>query len=426
MSHLRERKERNCLNCNAQVHGKYCHICGQENLEPAESIWHLVTHFFNDITHFDGKFFSSLKLLILKPGFLSYEYKMGRRNSYLNPVRMYVFTSFLFFFIFFSVFKTDGDLVKTSVDVDEVSELALLDETHYQLYRDELKKMNERSFRRQAGKLTEDSLVTKQQFLYFLDSMRAETKKSEKKLPLKKIAGMAAAEYKKLDDVVQSMDSTEFASFTRSVNNNTVMTREAYKAYLDSARASDFSMVVGGKSYKTRAEYDSLKKAGLLKESWFWEKVRLKVFELREKYGSDSTTMFKKTFDILAHTFPQMLFISLPLFALFLKLLYRRQKDFYLVSHGIYTVHLYIFYFIVLLVLIFLYKLDARFNWAWLDTLQGIFITAMFFYEYKAMRNFYGQRRAKTVWKFVIAVFARFFLIFFLLVIFIFLSILKV
>ena len=105
MSHLIERKEKNCLNCNAVIHGKYCSICGQENLEPQESLWHLFVHFFNDITHFDGKFFSSVKYVVLKPGFLTSEYARGRRMSYLNPVRFYVFTSFLFFLILFTFFN---------------------------------------------------------------------------------------------------------------------------------------------------------------------------------------------------------------------------------------------------------------------------------------------------------------------------------
>jgi len=84
--------------------GRYCHVCGQENVEPKESFWHLLTHFFNDITHFDGKFFITLKDLLFKPGFLSKEYMIGRRASYLNPVRMYVFTSAIFFLLFFFFF----------------------------------------------------------------------------------------------------------------------------------------------------------------------------------------------------------------------------------------------------------------------------------------------------------------------------------
>ena len=78
-------------------------MCGQENLEPKETVWHLVNHFFEDITHFDGKFFSTVKYLITKPGFLSKEYMQGRRASYLNPIRMYVFTSAIFFVVLFSL-----------------------------------------------------------------------------------------------------------------------------------------------------------------------------------------------------------------------------------------------------------------------------------------------------------------------------------
>jgi Protein of unknown function (DUF3667) len=103
MSHRAERKEKDCLNCGTMVQGKYCHVCGQENSEPKETFLGMVSHFFSDITHFDGKFFTTLKDLVLMPGFLSAEYMKGRRASYLNPVRMYVFTSAIFFLIFFSI-----------------------------------------------------------------------------------------------------------------------------------------------------------------------------------------------------------------------------------------------------------------------------------------------------------------------------------
>ncbi|MEP7237777.1 MAG: DUF3667 domain-containing protein [Ferruginibacter sp.] len=114
MSHLKERKEKNCLNCNAELEGRFCHICGQENIEPKETVWHLIGHFFQDITHFDGKFFSTLKYLMLRPGFLPKEYMIGRRASYVNPIRMYIFTSAFFFLIFFSFFKINNDAVVTT------------------------------------------------------------------------------------------------------------------------------------------------------------------------------------------------------------------------------------------------------------------------------------------------------------------------
>src|SRR4030095_15016219 len=125
MSHRKERKEKDCLNCGTIVYGKYCHVCGQENVEPKETFFGMVTHFFFDITHFDGQFFTTLKDLLFYPGFLSAEYMKGKRMSYLNPIRMYVFTSAVFFLIFFGfggskeMFKvTKGDTPYTRAQRD--------------------------------------------------------------------------------------------------------------------------------------------------------------------------------------------------------------------------------------------------------------------------------------------------------------------
>ncbi|MBK6380777.1 MAG: DUF3667 domain-containing protein [Chitinophagaceae bacterium] len=118
MSRLKQRKQRNCLNCNIAVKGRFCHRCGQENIEPKESVWDLIAHFFKDITHFDGKFFSTVKYLFKKPGFLSKEYMIGRRASYVNPVRMYIFTSAFFFLIFFSFMKLDKKTLVNDVNMN--------------------------------------------------------------------------------------------------------------------------------------------------------------------------------------------------------------------------------------------------------------------------------------------------------------------
>jgi hypothetical protein len=99
MSQHHTRAEKDCLNCGGEVTGKFCPDCGQENLEPKETAMHMVRHFAEDVTHFDNKFFKSVKYLLTKPGFLAKEYMKGRRMSYLNPVRMYLFTSAFIFIL---------------------------------------------------------------------------------------------------------------------------------------------------------------------------------------------------------------------------------------------------------------------------------------------------------------------------------------
>ena len=93
MSHLKERKEKNCLNCGETVVGKFCHHCGQENVEVKESFGHLIMHFFQDLTHFDGKLWKTLKLLLFKPAKLTQLYMDGQRANYIHPIRMYLFIS---------------------------------------------------------------------------------------------------------------------------------------------------------------------------------------------------------------------------------------------------------------------------------------------------------------------------------------------
>ncbi|MFI5158597.1 MAG: DUF3667 domain-containing protein [Sphingobacteriales bacterium] len=95
------RKENDCLNCGTILEGKYCHNCGQENLQMKESFGHMMNHAISDYFHFDDQFFHTIKPLFFKPGFLSLEYLGGRRARYLHPVKMYIFISLVYFVLLF-------------------------------------------------------------------------------------------------------------------------------------------------------------------------------------------------------------------------------------------------------------------------------------------------------------------------------------
>ncbi|WP_172623248.1 DUF3667 domain-containing protein [Flavisolibacter ginsenosidimutans] len=63
----------------------------------------MAKHFIYDVLHFDGKFFHTLLYIFTRPGFVAKQYVQGKRMSYLDPIRMYLFTSAVFFLVFFSV-----------------------------------------------------------------------------------------------------------------------------------------------------------------------------------------------------------------------------------------------------------------------------------------------------------------------------------
>ena len=120
MSHSTLRQEQTCLNCGQNVHDRFCSYCGQENREPHETFWGLLVHFIEDIFHYDGKLFSTVKQLFLKPGYLSAEYLRGKRTVYLHPIRFYLFTSAFFFICLFYVFHPVEKMLEVSESKNKV------------------------------------------------------------------------------------------------------------------------------------------------------------------------------------------------------------------------------------------------------------------------------------------------------------------
>jgi hypothetical protein len=94
---LRDDKE--CQNCGHTVEEKFCPNCGQKNTETRQSFGHLFTHFFEDLTHYDTAFWQTIKYLLFRPALLTKEYLMGKRQSYVPPVKLYIFISFVTFFL---------------------------------------------------------------------------------------------------------------------------------------------------------------------------------------------------------------------------------------------------------------------------------------------------------------------------------------
>lgn len=93
------REDKTCLNCHSVVEKKYCPECGQKNIQPRQSFIHLVTHFFEDFTHYDNAFWKTIRHLLFNPARLTREYLAGRRQKYVPPVRLYIFISFVTFLI---------------------------------------------------------------------------------------------------------------------------------------------------------------------------------------------------------------------------------------------------------------------------------------------------------------------------------------
>jgi len=334
MSHIQERKEKDCLNCGTIVQGRYCQNCGQENVVPHETFWHMVKHFVFDILHFDSKFYDSMKLLLFKPGFLPKEYIKGRRARYMNPVKKYVFTSAIFFILFFSFFAEGGGL---NLNVDEP--------------------------------ISQKDRV-------------ANIKKAEKILQENPGDSLWAPLYQKLLD------------------SSVVVTEKDLLPISD-----NFTFIgLGGRRYASLKEYDSVQKnlPGKEKDSWFRKVLQRQNLKVSDKFKHDPRGISDKLTSVFLHNLPYLLFISLPIFSLFLKLLYFRKKELYYVDHGIFTIYHYIFTFILLLFVFSANKLANITHANGLNILTIFLVLSGGVYLYLSMKRFYEQSHLRTAIKFLL------------------------
>lgn len=330
MSHQPERKEKDCLNCGTIVQGRYCHVCGQENIVTRQNFWGLARHFIYDVFHFDGKFFDTVKYFFSRPGFIAREYTAGKRQKYLDPVRMYLFTSAVFFLVFFSI---EG--LKNINVPDKAS-------THPAERRAMAVKLQEK-LKRKPG----DSLL-KARIALLLDTTKQVN--------------------------VDSLEET-----------------------------SEVHLFSGDKKYASLHEYDSIQQAlpANQKDGWFSRRLNRKSLQLAEKYKNGNEGV-KAFLEIFLHKLPYMLFISLPFFALILKLLYIRRKNFYYSDHAVFTLYHYVFSFILLLLVFMVSYLHERLEWGFLSFLLTLLLLSWPAYLVIEMKKFYRQGWAKTLGKFLL------------------------
>jgi hypothetical protein len=86
-----------CANCGARLVGTFCAECGQKVAPSNPTARDLLHELATELLNVDNKIFRSLRLLFLRPGFLTRERFLGRRARYVSGLRLYLFFSVLFF-----------------------------------------------------------------------------------------------------------------------------------------------------------------------------------------------------------------------------------------------------------------------------------------------------------------------------------------
>lgn len=105
-----------CRNCGASLVGPYCSRCGQRDIDYHRSFGTVFRDFLDSFLAFDGKVIQTLWLLLSRPGELTVRFLQGQQIRFLNPIRLYVSISLLFFLVLHFA-KPDAALVVFKGDV---------------------------------------------------------------------------------------------------------------------------------------------------------------------------------------------------------------------------------------------------------------------------------------------------------------------
>lgn len=117
-----------CPNCETTFKGYYCPNCGQSDTEFDRPFGFVVYDFMGNFFSFDSRFFKTFWYLLSRPGFLTMEFLLGRRERYAPPFRTFIFLSFLLF-LFLQILTnralktplvTDSDPVDVEVLADSL------------------------------------------------------------------------------------------------------------------------------------------------------------------------------------------------------------------------------------------------------------------------------------------------------------------
>ncbi|MEO6131612.1 MAG: DUF3667 domain-containing protein [Saprospiraceae bacterium] len=330
MGHKKVRAEKNCLNCGNIVEDRFCPHCGQENLEIHDSAFHLVIHYIQDMFHYDGKFWHTLKILFRKPGQVAVEYMEGERSHNLDPLRFYVFSSTVFFLLLFYMVST----AKWQVDTNP--------------------KFN---YRKRIYNLEQEKkfIVGTPDTAYIL-LLKKNIK--EKQDSIRRSEGDATGQGMELDlSLPISQDTTD---------------------------------------------------PGWL-EVWLTKRAEERNNQLTEKHEGDDAGIFSDIMGEAFHKLPELLFLSLPFFAFFLKLLYFRSKRHRYVEHFIFSIYFYAYLFVIMSIMLILSYSETSSGNVKIKSVVNYLIGALnvylFIYLMLAMKRYYSDRWRYLIPRYFILIF---------------------
>ena len=117
-------KETICPNCGAIRPDAFCSQCGQNSRDYNTPFWAIIRDALSEMFEFDGRVAKSLRTILLQPGQLAVAFAENKRASFVNPFRLLMFTTIVWFFLFGIALDPplappDSELVRTDENYEK-------------------------------------------------------------------------------------------------------------------------------------------------------------------------------------------------------------------------------------------------------------------------------------------------------------------
>jgi len=351
-----------CLNCGQPLSGdeNFCSCCGQKNTTKKLNLGTFVNNLFSGFFSYDSRFWTTFIPLLTKPGQVSKQYIAGKRARFVNPFQLYLNISIIFFLIL-------G--ISNKLDIDD-NKIANTNTTGI----DSVLQVNNKQL---------DSVlqVNNKQLDSILQDTENEILNESQKDSTKVLTNLGD-----VFKLTETLDSIQEKPYQYHIKTDTT------KRIGILNRIEDFQHYYKkNPKYSTEASLDSLGYKKTFWNSFYYQQI-VNSNKNYDQIKEDGGKNYIKR--IISHI-SIALFVFLPIFTLFLMLLYFRRKFTY-IEHLVFVFNTQTVFFLLLSIFYLIgFAIDME-NIAW------VFILLFLIYLYKALRNFYNQSRLKTIAKFIL------------------------
>lgn len=327
-----------CLNCGQllEMSDKFCPNCAQANSTKKLTLKDFFDEFFSSMISYDSKLLRTLSALLIRPGKITKDFINGKRTSYTNPFRFLLSLSIIYFLMInYGGNYTKFDRYGSTDDQGMVDNLGSLD------------------FNFEGDK-----------------SVEAELDSLSKNQGLKEFF----KETEKRDSLILSNPKNHF----NTIHDNRFTGRLLQKQ-------SFFKTVIRKDTIYEFADVEQKYGIPDNSENRMAFNIADGLLKLRQQPGSFLSTMISKL--------PFAIFFFLPVFSLFIWLVYVRKKYTY-TDHLVFSFHITSLLFILLII-------SYLMEWIFNISVNWIFLIVFCIYLFIAMRKFYRQGIFKTTVKYI-------------------------